>query len=251
MNQDKKISIITICKNSEKTISKCIESVIWQTYSNIEYIIIDGASTDNTLNIIDKYKNEVSKLISEPDQGIYDAMNKGIDVSMGEYIIFCNADDYLISDHSIDCVMQLINANANYDYDIFYGNVFILNNEKCKGNIWKAANVSKYSLFRGSIPHPATIYSRDAFKRCGLFDISYTIAGDYEWIVRAYLQNKLNFKSIDTIVTVFLKGGISTDLRFNKISKNEIIRIRNNYFNYSERKYYQFRWFFRKNFKFW
>lgn len=246
MNQKLKISIITICKNSASTISKCIQSVVQQSYPNIEYLIIDGASNDDTLQIVDNFKDKISTLISEPDKGIYDAMNKGILAATGDYILFLNADDYLISDEIIKTWVELFDSE-NYNADIIYGKVFIFNNATGDGNVWKAAKISKYSIFRGSIPHPATLYSKDAFNKCGLFNTSYQVAGDYEWIVRAYLKFNMKFLRQNIIVSVFNKGGISTNKKYDTIIKNEKNRIRYSYYNLVERLYYNFRWFLRKN----
>ncbi|MCB0749749.1 MAG: glycosyltransferase, partial [Ignavibacteriae bacterium] len=102
MNQNPKISIITVCKNSESTILKCIKSVLNQSYNNLEYIILDGVSSDKTISIITGFRDKISKIISEPDCGIYDAMNKGVQASSGDYILFLNADDFLISENTID-----------------------------------------------------------------------------------------------------------------------------------------------------
>jgi glycosyltransferase involved in cell wall biosynthesis len=251
MSENLKISVITVCKNSENTISKCINSVLEQDYSNIEYIVIDGVSTDNSLKISREFENGIDKIISEPDEGIYDAMNKGIKNSSGDYIIFLNADDYFISNSTVANIIKFIEAEPGENIDVFYGKVFILDNDSNKGHIWKASRVSKYSLYRGSIPHPATVYSKKAFDKCGSFDISYKIAGDYEWVVRAYLKHQLIFKPFDMVISLFLKGGVSTDKVYKSLSMREKEKVRNIYFSASERQYYKFRWFFRKNFKIW
>lgn len=246
MNQKLKISIITICKNSETTISQCINSVAEQSYPNIEYIIIDGASSDGTLQIIDKYKNKISSIISEPDKGIYDAMNKGVNVSTGDYLFFLNADDFLISNNTIENVAEFINSRNGKTADIYFGQVLIYNKKNGIGNLWKAANVSKFSLYRGSIPHQATFCKRESFSKCGLFDTSYKIAGDYEWFVRSLLKYNLTFVRSEIIVTVFNKGGISTDNNSAIIIKKEKERIRKTNYSFWERKYYNFRWFIKK-----
>jgi glycosyltransferase involved in cell wall biosynthesis len=251
MRDSIKISVITVCRNSEKHIAKCINSVLEQKYPNIEYIIIDGASTDGTLDVINQHSQRIDKIISEPDGGIFDAMNKGVDFSSGDYILFLNADDYFISDAVIGNIADFISDSGPEKADVYYGKVFIYNRNGGNGFVWKAAKVSKYSLYRGSIPHPATVYSKNAFIKCGHFDTSYEIAGDYEWTVKAYLKCGLIFLPFDMIVSVFLKGGISTDIDNKALSRKEIERIRNTYFSDIEKRIYRVRWFFRKNFKFW
>jgi len=246
MNQNPKISIITICKNSESTISRCIDSVINQTYSNVEYIIIDGASTDNTMKIINNYRDRIDKIISESDKGIYDAMNKGIIACSGDYMLFLNSDDYLLPDSTVINIVNYIKANN--ESDIYYGKVLILNEETGNGNLWKAAKVSKFSLFRGALPHPATVYRTSKLRDSGMFDTSYKVAGDYEWSVRALLKHRFRFKSFDIIVAVFNKGGISTKKDFEQLLKEEKARVKQTYYSSLERKYYNFRWFLKKNF---
>lgn len=247
MIDNPKISVITVCKNSASTISKCLESVICQTYQNIEYIIIDGASTDNTLSEIEKFNDNISKFISEPDNGIFDAMNKGISESTGDYIIFLNADDYFISENTLSYALNFILNEVKSKYDIYYGKVLIFNNISGIGNIWNAAKSSKFSIFRGSLPHPATIYKKDAFERCGVFNTTYKIASDYEWFVRALVKYKLKFIRTDLIMTVFNKGGISTDKDHSQLIQLEKTRVRKTYYSLFERVYYNFRWFYKKN----
>ncbi|MCB0753741.1 MAG: glycosyltransferase [Ignavibacteriae bacterium] len=245
MNQNPKISIITVCKNSESTILKCIESVLNQSYNNLEYIIVDGVSSDKTISIITGFRDKISKIISEPDSGIYDAMNKGVQASSGDYILFLNADDFLISENTIDNFAEYLSSEKINKADIYFGKVLIFNNENGIGNLWKAAKVSKYSLFRGSIPHPATFFKSESFKKCGLFDITYKISADYEWFVRALIKYHLTFVRNEIIVSVFNKGGVSTK-NSDEIIKNEKKKIHKTYYSFWERMYYNFRWFIKK-----
>ncbi|MCB0748933.1 MAG: glycosyltransferase [Ignavibacteriae bacterium] len=245
MNQNPKISIITVCKNSESTILRCVDSVLNQSYSNLEYIIVDGDSNDKTISIINNFRDKISKIISEPDTGIYDAMNKGVQSSSGDYILFLNADDFLISENTINNFVAYVTSEKVEEADIYFGKVLIFNKQNGIGNLWKAAKVSKYSLFRGSIPHPATFIKSDTFKKCGLFDTNYKISGDYEWFVRALIKYNMTFVRNEIIVSVFNKGGVST-INSDEIIKNEKQRIHQTYYSYWERKYYNFRWFIKK-----
>jgi glycosyltransferase involved in cell wall biosynthesis len=247
MEVNPKISVITVCKNSANTIYKCIESVVNQSYSNIEYIIIDGVSSDDTLNVIQNFTDKITKLISEPDNGIFDAMNKGISESAGDYIIFLNADDFFISTNAIKYTVNYILNEAQYRHDIYYGKVFIFNHQSGIGNIWNAAKTSRFSLYRASLPHPATIYKKDAFERCGVFNTTYKIASDYEWYVRALLKYNLQFKRIHLILTQFNKGGISTQKDNSSFIKKEKEKVRKTYYSFFERLYYSSRWFIKKN----
>lgn len=247
MEANPKISIITVCKNSADTMYKCIDSVVNQSYSNIEYIIIDGASSDDTLNIVQSFGNKITNFISEPDNGIFDAMNKGIAHSTGDYVIFLNADDYFISNNSIEYTVKFIIYNTQSHYDIYYGKVLIFDNQSGIGNLWNASKASRFSLYRASLPHPATIYKKGSFEKCGVFNTTYKVASDYEWFMRAIVKYKLKFKRIDLIITLFNKGGISTKKDHTDLIQNEKERVRKTYFSFLERLYYNIRWFIKKN----
>lgn len=247
MEVNPKISIITVCKNSAGTIYKCIESVVNQSYANIEYIIIDGLSSDETLDVIKSFGSKITTLITEPDSGIFDAMNKGISASTGDYIIFLNADDYFISTYVINYTVKFILNETLSRYDIYYGKVFIFNSQSGIGNIWNAAKASKFSIYRASLPHPATIYKKDSFEKCGVFNTTYKIASDYEWFVRALIKYKLKFKRMDKIITLFNKGGVSTKKEHAILIKKEKERVRKTYYSFLERLYYSSRWFIKKN----
>lgn len=243
-----KYSIITVCKNSEKTIEKTIKSVIEQTYKNIEYIIIDGKSTDNTAGIIKKYINKISHYINEEDNGIYDAMNKGVNLATGDYISFLNADDRLFDELSIERVCKQIKNNNSEAIDVFYGNVLILDQETGRANVWKPAPVSRFSLFRSALPHPATFYRKGAFKKNGLFNENISIAADYDWVVRGLIKNGLQFKNIDCLTAMFSKGGVSTDAQSHQRILKEKKKIRQLYYSPMERIYWTVRWRLRKTF---
>lgn len=239
-----KISVITVSKNSGSSIEKTILSVISQTYDNLEYIIVDGHSHDDTLSILSKYENKITKIISEPDNGIYNAMNKGIAISSGDLIMFINSNDLFFSSNVIEKISDKINKLNNVD--IFYGNVLIEDKINNKSNIWKATPISKFSLFRGAIPHPATIYKKKVFDICGNFDESLKIAGDYEWTIRAFLKFNLNFYYLNETIAVFKKGGISTSDNYALMQDKEKNFIRNRYYTSLEKKYFNLRWFFKK-----
>ena len=198
-----KISIITVCFNAEKTIENTIKSVINQSYTNIEYIIIDGASNDNTLPVIEQFKSESTIIVSEPDSGIYNAMNKGIEASTGDYLLFLNADDHLLSNTVIENFIAKIKDNRGAD--IFYGDLLIYNHTNGTGKIWKAKQVSGKVLYNSTLPHPSTIYCRSIFEELGGYDESFKITADHDFFVQAYVKGK-KFQYIKTIgVSVFNK----------------------------------------------
>ncbi|MBU0561089.1 MAG: glycosyltransferase [Bacteroidetes bacterium] len=243
-----KFTIITVCYNSAKTIERTILSVISQNYKNIEYIIIDGASTDNSLSIIDKYRNRIDQIVSEKDIGIYDAMNKGLKISTGDIIMFLNADDRLLDTDTIQHVAAKIGEFIKRKIEVFHGGVLMYSAEDGSGNVWMSRSINKYSIYRGAIPHPATFYLRNAFDKNGYFNTNYKICADYEWVVRGFIRNKLKFQNINIITSIFTKGGLSTNDDFKIIHREERLHIANNYFGKFEEKYYRLRKRFRKIF---
>lgn len=200
-----KFSIITVCYNSEKTIERTLKSLINQKEKNFELIIVDGKSTDETLNIINKYSSEFKniKIISEPDKGIYDAMNKGIDLSEGEIISFLNSDDF----YEVD-TLDIVKRNFTNDIDILYGDTYLI--DYFDGNYYekKSDFVNVKELTKGRmIPHTSTFVRAELMKKYK-FDINYRIAADYKFILKMYLLNK-SFKYIEYRLTNMLLGGAS------------------------------------------
>lgn len=236
-----KLSIITVCFNSEKTIESSLRSVIGQDYQTIEYIVIDGASTDSTMQIIEKYKAQIDVLISEKDNGIYEAMNKGIKNSTGDYIIFLNADDYYLHHTSILTAMEQINHKYDPTIDVYYGDVLMFNPSSGQGKIWQSGQINNFLLYRSSIAHPITIYGKASFEKAGMFDTSYRIVGDYEWLVRAYKKHGLKFKHIDYLFAQFNEGGISANENSNEQVAAERQQVINMYYKPSEIKYFKIR----------
>ena len=227
-----KISIITVCYNAEKTIERTIRSVIRQDYKNIEYVVVDGESSDGTLDILDRYKTDITILVSEKDKGIYDAMNKGISLSEGAYILFLNADDYLFSPSVIENMMAAISQYK--DSDIFYGNLLMFDDKTGQAKIWKPGPVSGKLLYSSTLPHPATIYKRTIFEKLNKFDDTYKIAADYEFYVRAFTSDA-NFKYLDKLVSVFSYGGVSTSGEYKKLTQDEREKTLFKYYSNTQR----------------
>lgn len=224
-----KVSIITVCLNAVTTIDVTIKSVLSQTYKNIEYLVIDGASNDGTVPLLEKYKQQgVIKFISEKDEGIYSAMNKGIRVSTGDIILFLNAGDYFVSSEVIDFYLSKIRLN---DADLFFGRIIWV--DPLSKNIVlsdSSSMVYVHNLKEANFPHSATIYKKKLFFDLGFFDESYVILGDYEWNVRALLVGKVKFQYIDIIITVFFANGISNDRAFREQRLAEAKKIKEKYF---------------------
>jgi len=205
-----KVTIITISYNAEKTISQTIQSVLNQTYGNIEYIIIDGASKDSTFEIIETFKSNISKVVSERDKGLYDAFNKGLNQATGDIIGILNADDFYPHSSVISNVVELFNNNPNAEaistsVQIFKNNQFIK-----PFRTYHAKNFKKWQ-FRIGIqpPHPGFFITSKALSKVGSYNEAFRISGDFDWLLRAIWVR--NIKVIySNLVTVFMRdGGLS------------------------------------------
>lgn len=201
------ISIITVVYNGEKYLEQTIQSVLNQTYQNIEYIIIDGGSTDDTINIIKKYEANLAYWVSEPDYGIYHAFNKGIVASKGDIIGIINADDW----YELDVVEKIVQFQ---DYDIITGNCYNWKKDKKYIKTYKKLNFSRYAM---PINHPATFVKRIVYKEVGLFPLHYKITGDYYFIAKSWKAGR-SFYFLDDVLVNFREEGISRKYRlFNYI----------------------------------
>ena len=188
-----KISIITVCYNSEHTIEKTIKSVQAQTYENIEYVIVDGGSIDSTLDIINKYNEVVYKSVSELDKGLYDAMNKGIKMATGDIVGILNSDDIFSDNFVLENVVNFHVKNKNLDASI--GNITQFNESGITVRKYSAKNWHPEKLKIGFMPaHPAIFFKRDLFERYGYYQLDFISGADYELIIRFFLKNKIIWK---------------------------------------------------------
>ncbi len=195
------ISIITITLNAEKYLEQTIQSVLNQTYKNTEYIIVDGGSTDGTLGIIEKYKDAINHFISEKDEGIADAMNKGVTLATGESVIFLHADDYFVNDNALKVVVEKMDKTADIvACRIQYGEQ--LRTCKPRGfNFW--------FNFKQGIYHQGIVCRRDLIEKLNGFDIQFSIAMDYDFFVRAY-HHRAKLVKVPAILAVMRESGISS-----------------------------------------
>jgi len=227
-----KVSIITACYNSENTIEETIRSIQKQTYKDIEYIIVDGASTDKTLQIIENYKDTVSKLISEPDTGVYNAMNKGIKASTGDLLFFLNADDIFINELVVEKFVEEAKKNIA---GLLLGNILMLNRYTGEMYYENHKIVDKIRLMTSTIFHPATFFRKEVFEKYGLYNENNKIVSDYEWYIN-YFQNNGDYKYIDLPVSIFSLGGLSSDAKHKEIHTKEYAEVQNKYFSKQEIK---------------
>lgn len=203
-----KISIITVCYNSAATIEKTILSVVGQTYKNIEYIIIDGNSKDNTFTIIDKYRSNVSYCLSESDKGLYDAMNKGISVATGDLIGILNSDDTFNSNTVLE---EIADFHLQNNIDASIGNIVQHKVNGKKVRVYSSKYWTPEKLKIGFMPpHPSVFFKRELFNKFGDYDLGFKIGADYELITRFFLHNNINWKYSGIITTNMLVGGLSS-----------------------------------------
>ncbi len=203
-----KISIITVVLNGEQTITDTIESVLTQTYQNIEYIIIDGESNDQTLEIIKSYGNQINHWISEPDQGLYDAMNKGIHLATGDIVGILNSDDIYAHQHIIEIVAK---AFKQQQTDSLYGDIKLTSKDLKKTiRFWRAGNFNKDSLKKGwHPPHPSFFVKRHVYQTYGQFNTDFKIAADYELMLRFLYRYEISSSYIPEIFVKQRVGGKS------------------------------------------
>ncbi|MGN0006283.1 MAG: glycosyltransferase family 2 protein [Candidatus Gastranaerophilaceae bacterium] len=223
-----KISVITVCYNSEEVIEKTIQSVVNQTFEDFEYIIIDGASTDKTLEIVNKYQDKIAKIVSEKDKGIYDAMNKGIANASGDYIIFLNADDVFLHEN----VLKFAANKMTEGKALYYGDLIFLEKSTGKLNNRRQNNVNYIYLCGGMLFHPTIFASKKLFEKIGVFDTKYRIVADYDWVIRALVKFKASCSYLDMPITIFVNGeGASSNPKNKDFHKNERKEVQKKYFS--------------------
>ena len=204
-----KISIITVCYNAEKTIADTLSSVKHQTYPDVEHIVVDGNSIDNTLKIIHANKDRITNLISEPDNGIYDAMNKGIRAATGDIIGFLNSDDVFAHNNVL---AQIANALSDPSVKCCYGDLVYVsqNNMNHIVRYWKSREYKKGLFRRGWMPaHPTFYAKREIYEKYGLFDLRFRQAADFELLLRFMETQEATSKYIPEIMIRMRLGGVS------------------------------------------
>jgi len=216
-----KVSIITVVFNGAKTIKDCIESVIGQQYADIEYIVVDGASNDGTIEIVKKYGSKIAVFISEPDQGIYDAMNKGIQLATGDLIGILNADDFYKDHTVIDTIVGTIAENQTDGLyaDLIYVDAQKLNQIK---RYWRSGWVNKKSFLWGWMPpHPTFFLKRAYYQKFGGYRLDLGSAADYELMLRMIHKNGVKMAYLPAITTVMRTGGVSNSNISNRLRANQ------------------------------
>jgi glycosyltransferase involved in cell wall biosynthesis len=218
----KKFSVITVCRNEALNIRATCESIVSQVFRDFEWIVVDGASTDGTLDILREYAGTIDVLISEPDSGIYDAMNRGAARATGEYLIFMNGGDCFASTAALQWASEAPRVQ------LIYGDVYLGNAD---GPLETYPDVVDPGyMLRKMIPHQATFYERTLFEALGGYDESFKIAADYDLYARLFEVERISHYHIPYPLAVFDGEGISNNKQFRALRKQENHRIRKKYF---------------------
>lgn len=215
-----KISIITVCYNSEATIESCIQSVLNQDYKEVEYIIVDGKSTDGTLVIIDKYKEGIAKIISERDEGIYFAINKGIAVATGEIVGILHSDDFLVSN---EVLTQVAGVFEKFNVESMYGDLQYVSREDISKVIrnWKSKPFERDLFLDGWMPpHPTFFVKREVYKKYGVFNTAFSISADYELMLRFLYRHRITTYYLPKRLVRMRTGGVSNVTYKSRIKAN-------------------------------
>jgi len=218
------VSIITINLNNAFGLELTIKSVISQVSDDYEYLIIDGGSQDDSLDIIKNYSTSNLFWLSEPDRGVYDAMNKGISKSRGSYLLFLNSGDSFLNENSL----QILLDNSKGE-DLIYGDLIVKND----GEDYLKSYPEKLNIryfFRESLPHPATLISRNCLLRLGMYDISLRLVSDWKFFFLAVVKENVSYKHVPFPISVFPFDGMSSQDKFNELQQLERNLVINKHF---------------------
>lgn len=204
------VSVITVCRNAAATLEACLTSVATQSWPRIEHIIIDGASTDGTADIITRHRAGLAAVVSEPDRGLYDAMNKGIARAGGDFVIFLNADDVFAGPHALRDAMREIARQP--DGDVYYGGLEVVTGAVRHRHTPPPPEQATEEMVLGCLPHQATLARRMVFERTGPFDLRWRRHADYDWWLKVLADPGLRLRQISTVLARFAMGGASSDL---------------------------------------
>ena len=220
-----KVSIITSCYNRAATIRDAVESVLSQDYNEIEYIVVDGASTDGTLSILEEYRDRIDVLISEPDGGMYEAINKGIRLATGDIIGLLHSDDVFFDRRTVS---DIVSRFAKTHADLVYGDgIFVRPDapQKVVRN-WISGPYARWKVRFGWLPlHPTVYIRRECFEKYGLYDESFRISADSDFLVRYLYQARLNISYLRRYIVRMRMGGASTDVSKSRLKWSEDLRL--------------------------
>lgn len=233
------LSIITINYNNDKGLEKTILSVLAQSFSNFEYIIIDAGSSDNSVEIIKKYEHKISYWISERDAGIYNGMNKGLNKAMGRFCLFLNSGDYLQSNNCLQKIEKFFLEN----YDIIYGDLILdFGNRQMREKY--PFPFTLYNFVCTSLPHPSSFISTSLLKKLGGYDEEFKIISDWIFFLRAFIEEKVTMKRIDEVISVHNMFGLSSQPnKFSEDRETAILKyyplLKGDYDHFKQLQYYE------------
>lgn len=207
------LSIITVCFNEADRIERTLASVADQTFRDFEWIVIDGGSSDGTVERLQHYRDCFAEFISEKDAGIYNAMNKGIALAQGEYLFFLNGGDYLSDNETLSRIFS-----GRLDADFVYGDITVIGDNRSE-RLVMPPEISAESLYRKTIPHQSTFTKRSLFERAGSYDERYAIVADYEFILRSLLRYNATFQYVPVAFSCYADDGVSSDAVKRKAEK--------------------------------
>lgn len=220
-----KVSIITTCYNRVNTIRGAIESVLSQDYPDIEYIVVDGASQDGSVEIMKEYKGRIAKFISEPDRGMYEAVNKGIRLSTGDVIGLLHSDDFFYDNHVISHVVDQMEKTGA---DFLYGNGLFVNSNNTNKVVrnWIGGKYRLWKVRHGWLPlHPTCYICRETIEKRGLYNETYKIAADSDFLLRYLLDGNITVTYLNEYIVKMRMGGLSTDSEKRRQMWREDIRL--------------------------
>ncbi len=219
------VTVVTVCYNSASSLERALKSVEIQDWPKVEHIVIDGGSTDNTLAILERYKNYLTHMVSEPDNGIYDAMNKGLDRATGDIVCFLNADDQYASSHVLSHVVKQM---QEHHLDALLGDVAFFNSTDPTRMVrrYRSDRFTPKKLAWGWMPaHPALFLNKSIVQRVGRFKANYRIAGDFDYIARAFYGHNFRYPPLPEVLVHMQTGGASTAGWRSKVLLNqEVLR---------------------------
>jgi glycosyltransferase involved in cell wall biosynthesis len=221
MDKTPLISVITINFNDRVGLERTFESVFNQTFQDFEYIVIDGGSNDGSKELIEENTEKISYWISEPDKGIYNAMNKGISAAKGKYLLFLNSGDKFYAEKSLSLGSKYLGEE-----DIIYGDLEVVNDEKSSIKKYPT-DLSLFYFYEEALPHPSTFIKNSAFEKFGLYDENLKIVSDWKWFLVSICTQNASFKKIKVVISTFYLDGVSS----NEENKAEIINERDLVFN--------------------
>lgn len=199
------ISVITVVKNDKEGLERTLNSAVKQLYKRLELVVIDGGSVDGTVEVIQKYKNDITYTVSEADKGTYDAMNKGIQNAKGDYVLFLNAGDYFFSPSSLDSFFTV----ASFE-DLIYGDILFVDGNKTVER--KYPDILDFYFFTGTtLPHPGTLIRRELFAKYGLYNTSMRITADWAFFLDLVAKHGATYRHVPTMISCFVLGGLSSD----------------------------------------